>query len=109
LLRGHRGEVGQVLLDLTLGANVAQQLHDSAASGGQVRVSCAGVVANLASGRSLDTSDASSERRGSRCGEGTEGLSRSSPHSGAKGHHLAQPTCGSLNGLTVGPRVRPQI
>lgn len=93
LLGRDGGEVGEVLLDLALGTNVAQQLHDGAASGGEVRIGGARVAASLAEGGGLAGRD--SQRRSSRCGEGTEGLARSSPHSGAKGHH-----CGNAHAAT---------
>ena len=39
LLRGHGGEVGEVLLDFALGTDVTQELHNGGAGRGQLRIS----------------------------------------------------------------------
>jgi hypothetical protein len=90
LLGGNGGEVGQVLLNLALGADVAQQLDDGAASGTRLGVGAARVGSALVqrSRRSTGNGTRSQRRDGVWCGERSEGLGGSSPHSGAKGQHF---------------------
>lgn len=95
LLGGDGGEVREVLLDLTLGADVTQQLDDGRPGRGELGVRGTGVVATLQQRHSrglegLTSRGESRRRNGVRCGERSEGLAGgSSPHSGTKGEHLA--------------------
>lgn len=97
LLRGNRGEVGEVLLDLALGADVAQQLDD----GGPCRIGTGRVTAGLEGGGGQRGRRAS-ERRTSSSGSGPgsdDGLLRgevgerrcdSSPHEEMRRNHSSR-------------------
>lgn len=98
LLRGHGGEVGEVLLDLALGADIAQQLHDGLTGGSQLGIGGPRVETPLqregGGGRSQGLPGPQGTKscwggERMRCGERTEeGLRGGSPHSRAKGQHL---------------------
>lgn len=97
LLGGNGGEVREILLHLTLGTDVAQQLNNGRAGGGKLGVSSTGVVTTLQQGnrrglQGLTSRGAAQSGRGNSmlCGERAEGLAGgSSPHGGAKGEHIA--------------------
>lgn len=113
LLGRNGGEVGEVLLDFSLRANIAQQLDDGRASRGELRVGGTGIATGLqqGGGRGLqrvtgDRRGESSGRDGLRCGERREeGLGGSSPHSGAKEQHFGNQHAAASNGngrVTIG-------
>jgi hypothetical protein len=98
--------VGEILRNLTLGADVAQQLDNGVAGGGVLGISSTGVVTALQQGhgRGLERGASCGRREprssdGVRCGERSEGLgSGSSPHSGAKGEHFANQHAAASSG-----------